>query len=417
MGRMKPKINLLAASKFFQNKVNELKYEDTIGLLNQTAFAELIIIVSEKPSERTRLFKTLNARGLELSQSDLIKNEICRAAKEEEIEDIIDKWEIDIRGKLGKIKLDTFIFHHLNSNTEYLRLRKEVEKKKTIKISKDYPFVSEKRVFDVLELKLSSKTLNLDLFLDDLAKDVEFYKYIVNPTKAKTKEAYDYLVGLKVLKISKAYPIILAAKRNLNNKDFITIIKAIEIISFRHSIMRFDPKDLEKLYYSIIPKLGKEKIQNILGILKSFKTNKEEAVFREAFKKLSRPDILSKYILMRIMNSYQENISWENKNKIHLEHIMPKRPRVGTFWHDIKNKDTDKYKIYLQRLGNLTLLKDTLNQKGSNKNFNEKKKELSKSRFEINKLLSNSPSWNYSLIDKNQAELYKLANKKKIWKL
>lgn len=416
-GKDEAELNLLAASKFFQDKVSNLKYEETIKLLNQTAFAELIVIVSEKPSERTRLFKTLNARGLELSQSDLIKNEICKAANEEEIESIIDRWENDIREKLGKTKLDTFIFHHLNSKTEYLELRHEVEKRKTLKISKDYPFVSEKRVFDVLEQKLSSETINLDLFLDDLANDVNIYKNITSPTKTRSKETYDYLIGLKVLKISKAYPVILAAKRNLNAKDFLSIIRAIEIISFRHSIMRFDPKDLEKLYYSIIPKLGKESIGKIIGIMKSFKTNKEEAIFREGFKKLNRPDLLSKYILMRILNSYQENISWESRGSIHLEHIMPKRPKSGSIWHQIQHEDRDKYKLFVQRLGNLTLLKDKLNITASNKDFKEKKKTYKKSRFAINNTISNSNSWSYSMIERNQNELYKLANKNKIWKL
>jgi len=416
-GKDEAELNLLAASKFFKDKVSGLKYKDATDLLNQIAYTELIIIVSEKPSERTRLFKTLNARGLELSQSDLIKNEICKAANEEEIEGIIDRWENDIREKLGKTKLDTFIFHHLNSKTEYLKLRHDVEKRKTLKISKDYPFVSEKRVFDVLEQKLSSETINLDLFLDDLANDVTIYKNITNPTKTRSKDAYDYLIGLKVLKISKAYPIILAAKRNLNAKDFLLIIRAIEIISFRHSIMRFDPKDLEKLYYSIIPKLGKESIGKIIGIMKSFKTNKEEAIFREGFKKLSRPDLLSKYILMRILNSCQENMSWEHRGSIHLEHIMPKKPRIGSIWHDIQQEDRDKYKLFVQRLGNLTLLNDKLNISASNKDFKEKKKSYKKSRFAINNTISNSTSWNYSMIEKNQAELYKLANKNKIWKL
>lgn len=71
----------------------------------------------------------------------------------------------------------------------------------------------------------------------------------------------------------------------------------------------------------------------------------------------------------------------------------------------------------MDRIGNLTLLQDKLNQGACNKDFKMKKKEYySKSRLKINKdTLTKYNDWNYKTIDERQKEIYKLI--KDIWNI
>jgi hypothetical protein len=110
----------------------------------------------------------------------------------------------------------------------------------------------------------------------------------------------------------------------------------------------------------------------------------------------------------------QEAIEWGSKD-IHLEHVMPQNPSGA--WLKLKKQDEDMYEEYLNRIGNLTLLQDKLNQSASNKDFKTKKKEYySKSRLFVTKEhFKNYNQWGYDSIQKRQEEIMKLVNN--IWKV
>ncbi|MFN5931395.1 MAG: HNH endonuclease family protein, partial [Sphingobacteriales bacterium] len=107
-------------------------------------------------------------------------------------------------------------------------------------------------------------------------------------------------------------------------------------------------------------------------------------------------------------------IEWGSKD-IHLEHVMPQKPSGS--WLKLKKQDEDLYDEYLNRIGNLTLLQDKLNQSASNKDFKTKKKEYySKSRLFVTKEhFKNYNLWGYDEIQLRQLEILSLVNK--IWKV
>ncbi len=223
------------------------------------------------------------------------------------------------------------------------------------------------------------------------------------------------MIGLKALNITKCYPLLLAGKNILNDKDFSKLANAIEVISFRHSILKEDPKELEKLYYSVLDEIGKSKnVTAGIQLILEHSTMKRTAEFNENFLKSSPKSITSKYVLYRITRYYQEAIEWGSKD-IHLEHVMPQKP--SGMWLKFKKDNPEKYEEYLSRLGNLTLLQDKLNQSASNKDFATKKREYYvKSRLTLTKdSFKKFKSWNFDQIDARQKELLSVVNK--IWKI
>jgi uncharacterized protein with ParB-like and HNH nuclease domain len=169
------KLLLSALDDFITEKLDKLKkdkgLDGIIEFTNKVLSAEFIVMTAEQESDKILLFKTLNARGIELSQSDLIKNEVCNNLKGIKTEYAIELWD-SMREILEKVKanVDLFLFHFINSQSDAQELRKAVEIKRNIKNDKDsYPPVPEKYIFDVFGEKLK-RTTSTEKFLFDLKK-------------------------------------------------------------------------------------------------------------------------------------------------------------------------------------------------------------------------------------------------------
>jgi uncharacterized protein with ParB-like and HNH nuclease domain len=412
-GRIKShKLLVNALENFIDLKIEKLKtdkgIEGVIEFADKVIACEFIVMTSEKKSDKILLFKTLNARGIELSQADLIKNEICNSPKGISDEEAVFLWD-EIREILEKEKanIDTFLFHFINSLSDAQLLRKKIDERRNLNKDKDsYPPVSEKYVFDVYDEKLKSIS-NTEEFLNSLKKAAQDYAEIYNPTDDKL-----HLIGLKTMTITKCYPLLLRGKDVLNKENFEKLTKAIECISFRHSILKNDPKDLEKFYYLVLNKLNSDDdIEIVLEDIRNHSTMKLKEKFESEFKYLAPKPSIAKMILDRIVRIQGESINWKSKD-VHLEHIMPQNPRNA--WLELKNSDKELYEFSLNRLGNLALLKDKLNQSASNKDFEVKKSEYYvKSRLKIISDITKFDKWDYNAIDERQAELWELS--KEIW--
>ena len=138
-GRRNSHKNLTNALDFFKAKINDIRMESdiegVIAFTEKVIKSKFIVMTAEEKSDKILLFKTVNARGLELTQGDLIKNELCSKLNENDMDDAIDIWD-EIRESIenSKGKLDTFLFHYVNSIDYIQSERKELDKKEKSKI-------------------------------------------------------------------------------------------------------------------------------------------------------------------------------------------------------------------------------------------------------------------------------------------
>lgn len=413
-GRMKShRLLLNALETFLDQKMEKTKrdkgVEGVIEFANKVLAAEFIVMTAEKNSDKILLFKTLNARGIELSQADLIKNEVCNSPKGITEEEAVDLWD-EMREILERAKanIDIFLFHFINAQTDSQELRRRIEERRNIKNEKDnYPPVPEKYIFDVYDEKLKSLS-NTENFLNDLKKAAQHYVEIFNPSPDKV-----YLNGLATMNITKCYPLLLRGKDVLNEKNFDQLTKAVECISFRHSIIRNDPKELERFYYIVMNKLKSDSDLDLaIEEIKQHSTMKQEEKFKSEFSSSSPKGSVAKMILTRIVAKQQESIDF-NKGDIWLEHIMPQKPKGE--WLKLKESDNELYQFSVDRIGNLTFIQDKKNIRISNNDFVVKKKTYSTSLIQMTNDLIKYDKWNFDTIDDRQSELYLLA--KDIWKI
>ena len=109
-----------------------------------------------------------------------------------------------------------------------------------------------------------------------------------------------------------------------------------------------------------------------------------------------------------------------SSEEVHLEHIIPQtintkksKEEFGDWITYLGNKSEAKHKKYVNYIGNMTLLGESLNVQASNNPFGKKKSCYKKSSFLITQDLGNSTDFKFSHVDKRGEHLTEIALK--IW--
>ncbi len=397
------------AYKYFYKKIKEFFTEisgENLGAFLEKTLDSLMFIqitVDDDISAYT-VFETLNARGVELTTTDLLKNYlfaiVARLGKTgSEFKILKENWQ-QIVDTVGLKKFPTFLRFYLNSRQEIVRkerLFKEI--KKQVRTPKD--------------------AINL---IDEIKKTAYLYAAILNPNDdfwtdySDSKEIRQYLLELKLFNVIQPIPLIFAV--NEFKKEWLAkLLKAIVSISFRYNVIgKLNPNLMEKTYNKIAIKLFSGNIQyysQIKELLKEIYVNDD--TFVNIFKSKEIPTTgknksLVKYILTKIENQIAEKEYNFMDSTFTIEHILPEN--YDSDWNELFSNEAQKY-IY--RLGNYTVLEDKKNKEIGRKSFNEKKKVYATSHFKLTRDELNFDQWNISSLNNYQNKLARYA--KSIWKL
>ena len=331
------------------------------------------------------LFDTLNNRGLDLTQGDLIKNYIFQAAGEKNLSspspgtrNLLSKWD-SIVEKVGLDKLDNFLRYFLIIETQDKVQREEISK-----------LVKEKY-----------KTLvEIQKFLEDLAIYSEYFAFIDRSDYFSGKyrdELNSIFSDLADLKQSTQAIILMTAMHRFKEIDtkegfegLIKICRAIEIFSYRSRICTKNAQDIENIWKDsavILRDSNKDDSAVISTVIKKLLDNSPSDIEFESnlasynFKE-SR---FARYSLSKFEHHRKNNDAWilAGSSKLDVEHVAPKAPDELFNWRKQMKGDLI-YRSVITLLGNQVLLQIPLNRKLKNKEFSIKKREYLK---ESNKLL------------------------------
>lgn len=346
-----------------------------------------------------KVFETLNARGVQLSSSDLLKNHLFSVVDEtqphiSEIEELENIWS-KIVGKLGEQKFEDYLRYYWNS------ISKSVGKKnlfKTIKSS----IKTKQEVFGLI------RNLNdtADIFLaiqnpeDDLWRD-----------KPEIQKA---LRELKLFQIRQTYSLFMSGYRNLTSEGFSKLTKTCSIISLRYNIIGgLNPNAQEDVYNAVALKIESQKkflasdFQSIYVQDSSF----ENDFSTKEFKNTTRNHKIVKYLLAKIeIYEYNSEIDVDS-DLFTIEHILPEN--ADEEWGEFSFDEINRSRF---RIGNLTLLEKKLNREAAQKSFAEKCKLFEKSQSKLtNSIPTKFSTWDEAKIATRQRMLAKHA--KAVWKI
>jgi len=385
----------------FSKSSKELyKFIDTI-IGDKILFIQ--ITVADELSAYT-VFETLNARRLELTTSDLLKNYLFSLLKSNlDIEQAETLWS-RITGVIGLKKIPQFLRYYYNAY---------------------HPIIREERLFK--ELRNHIKT-DIDVFklLEELQKHAELYIALGDPDHElwkEQKEIRDLIEELVLFNTQQQKSLLLAAYFlffESDPKEFIKTLRIIRSIIFRYTIIGgLNPNELEKRYNEGAIAISERKIrraQDLIEYLKPIYPEDEE--FKQFFTTKqfdvtnSRQKKIIRYILICIENQKFNKSYNPFSTDITLEHIMPQNPQNQ--WGNITSEELMNG---VNRLGNITLLESKLNSKdASNNDFNIKKEIYMRSEFGITNTIYNQYNiWGIEEIRQRQKSMAEIASA--VWKI
>lgn len=346
-----------------------------------------------------KVFETLNARGVQLSSADLLKNYLFFVVDEtkphiSEIEELENIWS-KIVGKLGEQKFEDYLRYYWNS------INKSVGKKNLFKNVKGN-IKSKEQVFELI------RNLNdtADLYLAIQNPEDEFWR--------DKPEIPKSLKELKLFQIRQINSLFLSALRNLEVENFKKLAKICSVISFRYNIIGgLNPNAQEDVYNTVALKISSNKRFEVADFQTIYVSdlNFENDFSTKEFRNTTRNHKIVKYILSKIEVYQHKNEIDPESDLFTIEHILPEN--ADDTWGNFTFEEINR-SVY--RMGNLTLLERKLNREAGQKGYVEKKVLFAQSNSELTKTLpDNFNTWNEDKLAARQRELAKHA--KAIWKI
>jgi uncharacterized protein with ParB-like and HNH nuclease domain len=412
---------LFNAYVFFRERIVKLTKEETLILEEKLLNDLLILRIDAVEIENAFiLFDTLNNRGLDLTQGDLVKNLIFQRMDEPvasqlsaAMSKILGEWDA-IAEKVSYPKLDTFLRYFL-----ILKLREKVQKESI-----------SKKISEIYDTKVKIKN-----FVVEVGEYADLYALIqrsdnfTGTYKVQLNTLFDDLSDLD--QATQAVFLLAALKRfsSWESKDHFEklsqICRGAEILSFRWLVTGKNAQDLENIWRDAAIALSKtsetdeEVLKNALSILKSNMPN--DAEFKnELTGKAFKSTKFVRYILRKIENSRIDNEVWvlAGPEKLDVEHIAPKTPDDTHDWRSVMAGDSN-YSNIIYRLGNQTLLTKALNRGAKNNEYAWKRDYYEKKTEHLTaltlELLAQYPAWNQETVLKRSKALALEASKLWNW--
>lgn len=394
---------------------------DRLNILRDKVSGLIVIGVEiEREEDAYEIFETTNARGVDLSVGDLLKNLIFKNIPIKDNRDLAKEIWQDIATNIE------------GTNTELKRFIRYFW------ISR-HKFVYDKRVYKEIKRTIS----DWQELLQDLWDDSCWYNRILEGNVNDFREfkngekIFDSLFSLRLMGVSQSYILLMCLLRNFNKlgTDSTRIFQLIENFTFQYTVICNLPSNrVEKLYSNTainieaaIETISEKKLSGkIQSIFSSLEKDLEEiapseSLFKESFadfnyRKSTKRRMLIKYMLGKI-NAYMHNTDeyLVNFDRVNIEHVLPQKP--DEHW---KLTEED-IKGYVNLLGNLTLLSKVINSKIQNGPIKMKLPELAKSELSITQRLvirleENKLQWDEGKIIERQSYLANLAFHD-IWKI
>ncbi|MBR3699550.1 MAG: DUF262 domain-containing protein [Bacteroidales bacterium] len=345
-----------------------------------------------------RVFETLNARGVQLSSADLLKNYLFSKVDSEtthnsRIDTLERKWGV-LTDNIKAEKLPEFLRYYWNmqhktirANAVYKTIRQEIKE--------------DKQVF---------------VLLDDLIVFSDIYMALTdeNDEMWTDPEVKENIALLNLFRLKQPFSLLMAAKYYLSDNDFKRVLKTVILMCFRYNVIcDRNPNDQDTPFNLLAQSISLNQVVDF-GLLSSIKV--DDAEFKSAFNEKvfpynSRNAKVIKYILGKIerFKGLTRVVRFDD-DSVSIEHVYPQNPS------DDWDLDESKMQRFVFRLGNMCLLEKGLNRDLQNAGFAEKVAVYQGSSFYYARKIANEfTDWSESAIVNLQAELANAAVS--IWRI
>lgn len=363
--------NIVRAFEFFYRAINEeLAGKDSeerqsrIRDLSETLteFFYVLVVRTANLSLAYRLFETLNERGLDLSQADLIKNVLLEHAMSSGgnvVEEVTKLWDVFIdnfESQPDAKKLDLPQLIQFSFTYRHQRVKKEM-------------------IFEEVSKVLSSTTIRALDFAQEFNRDsLNWRQFLLGDLKGWDVELDDLKYAIvDPLWKSHCASFIMSIVDKFGDdvaqlKKYLTLA---ESYLFRQGLIAKDSVGSLQEFFGEASAMVRADLP-LNEVSSYFSRKSPDERFVENFSRASVNNIRQAfYIIWKIENSVKSisDIRPRNNNASQrVEFILPRKP--GEEWGGVQDKEG--YSSYLNKIGNLLMLSPEINQRVKNKALLEK---------------------------------------------
>jgi hypothetical protein len=370
-------------------------------LLKEKAY----VVELEVPAQVAHsIFETMNTRGVQLSNGDLVKSFLLARAKN--INAAQQLWT-QIIGALADASgayednLDDFLYHYCGSR--YARTSKE----QLFRVFSDH----------------TRNSAPLDV-LEQLRAGAELYAGLIDPFRAPAlkqysddaKYAIQFLNGAKLRQLRYLLLAVLsdfgkdapnAKKRRAAQEELITKVAAWSIRGLVDG--RTGGQSAQTLYVSASGAIRDGSAKTVADVRKLFTEKRmfieSDADFKVAFRGQRFDNQQAKAVLYELERAaLGSSAALGLKDELTLEHVLPQSPESSSWTHFT----ADERAIYARRLGNMLMLAQPFNSSLGNLEWPDKKKrilDVKDSQTPLTVAALRFRQWSKNTIDTRTAEL------------
>ena len=351
----------------------------------------LVVITTESFTSAFRLFNVINARGLPLTDSDLLKSENLRVMNPEIRKEYTDIWESHEQD-LGKEKLDQII-----GFMRTMKLKNKVEESVYEEFSKkifrnEPEYLGVNFVNHLTAVKALYDKYIIDGNLEGVSEEEKsYYKNLINIMREFLP--YDDWMAA----------VIRFAEKFNDDKLVLEFVKVLDWVNGNSFADR-----LNRVYgilEAIEEKDSLEEIKEAPVFL--YDLERTTAYFENALNDIDFYSkgrmMIPKYIFVRLDMEKRANEVLDYSDKIMIEHVLPRNAKEA-YWKD--NFSADQRRNWANKFGNLVIITGAKNTRANNKPFAEKVEQYlsKKSDFAITKEVLELSDWNMdSLKDRHES--------------
>ncbi|MBS3017027.1 DUF262 domain-containing protein, partial [Helicobacter pylori] len=320
------------------------------------------IALKKEKDDPQLIFESMNSKGIELTQTDLIRNYIIMETEVGKQEGFYNGYwrAMEENFKQNETLFNRFVRHYL-----------------TIKIGK---IPKEKRVYEAFKDYQQKEGIEIEDLLKDLQKYCGYFCQIAfkkeeNKENKDLNKALGFLVDLER---DVVYPLLLELYSDysdgvLSKQDFILIIALIESYICRRAVCGLGANSLNKVFPFVTKKINKDQYLESIKVHFGYLTEKQRFPNNDEFKEhFITIDFYhfkkNKYFLERL-EKFDTNEPVDTQ-KCNIEHIMP-QTLTPKWEEDLGENFKAIHEKYLHTIGNLTLT--GYNSEYSNNSFQEKR--------------------------------------------
>ncbi|AFX90925.1 hypothetical protein HPAKL117_02560 [Helicobacter pylori Aklavik117] len=398
-----PSSKIVENFKFFEEWIskNTNKLETIFKGLEKLMIVE--IALKKGKDDPQLIFESMNSKGMELAQTDLIRNHIVMETEVEKREYFYNKYwrAMEEELKQNEKLFNQFVRHYL-----------------TIKTRENPPNI--KKVYVAFKDYQQKEGIAIENLLKDLQKYCGYFCQIVFKKEADKdlNKALGFLVDLEM---DVVYPLLLELYSDysdgvLSKADFIPIIALIESYICRRAVCNLGTNSLNKVFPSFTKHIQKNEYFESLKAHFGYLTEKQRFPNNDEFKDCFITIDFYKFKKNEYFFERLENFDTKepvNTKGLTTEHIMP-QTLTEEWERDLGENFQAIHDKYLNTIGNLT--RTGYNHTYSNRSFQEKRdmeKGFKQSPLKLNQSLRDLESFGEEEIKKRANDLADLALK--IW--